>query len=349
LAALLPVIAILALAVSSRGLTGEISHAWSSLTSTNATVGESASRITQFGSSRPLYWSQGITVGEHALFKGVGALGYATARTQYTKSFQTVGHAHSYVIQTFADLGLLGLLLSLALLVAWGRAAARALAPGRRWSQLPAEQSLERSGLLALLLFVVGFGLSSAFDWTWYFPALTVPALLGAGWLAGRGPLGAPVGRAASRLPALSRPGALGACSALVVVSLVCAWLVWQPLRSANDAAAVFSAPNATTAFDDARAAEAADPLSLQPHLVLSKLYGDRGDEAAARGELVKAVQLQPRNYESWYALGAYDLGRHQAKLALPSLERAYVLNPTVFATVQTLQLAQGEASQPGG
>ena len=45
------------------GLTGEISHAWSSLTSVNAKVGESASRITQFGSSRPLYWSQGITVG----------------------------------------------------------------------------------------------------------------------------------------------------------------------------------------------------------------------------------------------------------------------------------------------
>ena len=348
-AALLPVLAVVAVAASSRGLTGEISHAWSSLTSTNAKVGGSASRITQFGSSRPLYWSQGITVGEHALFKGVGALGYATARTQYTKSQQTVGHAHSYVIQTFADLGLLGLVVSLALLVACGRAAARALAPGRRWSQLPADRSLERSGLLALLLFVVAFGLSSAFDWTWYFPALTLPALLGAGWLAGRGPLGAPVGRAASRLPALSRPGALGACSALVLVSLVCAWLVWQPLRSANDAAAVFSATDSSTAFDDARAAEAADPLSLQPHFILSKLYSDRGDAAAARGELVTAVQLQPRNYESWYALGSYDLARHQAKLAEPSLKRAYTLNPTVFATLSSLAQAVGEAAQPSG
>jgi O-antigen ligase len=349
LAALLPVAGILALAVSSRGLTGQISHAWSSLTSTNAAVGESASRITQFGSSRPLYWSQGITVGEHALFKGVGALGYATARTQYTKNVATVGHAHSYVIQTFADLGLLGLLVSLALLVAWGRAAARTLAPRSRWSEFPPEQSRERSGLLALLLFVVGFGLSSAFDWTWYFPAVTVPALLAAGWLAGRGPLAAPVGRAASRLPALSRPGALGACSALVLVSLVCAWLVWQPLRSADDAAAVFSASNASTAFDDARAAEAADPLSLQPHFVLSQLYSGEGNAASARGELLRAVQLQPRNYESWFALGSYDLRRHQAALALPSLRRAYTLNPTVSVTIDTLAQATSEAARPGG
>jgi O-antigen ligase len=348
LAALLPVLAILALALSSRGLTGEISHAWSSLTSTNAKVGESASRITQFGSSRPLYWSQGITVGEHALFKGVGALGYATARTRYTQSQQTVGHAHSYVIQTFADLGLLGLVVSLALLVAWARAVTRTLALRRRWNELPDEQSRERSGLLALLLFVVAFGLSSAFDWTWYFPALAVPALLGAGWLAGRGPLGAPVGRAASRVPALSRPGALGACSTLVLVSLVCAWLVWQPQRAADDVGGVFSATNSTAQFDDARAAQAADPLSLQPHLVLSQLYSNQGDATTARAELLQAVQLQPVNYESWLALGSYDLGRHEPKLALPSLERAFTLNPTVPDTGYTLNVARAQAATAG-
>jgi hypothetical protein len=343
LAALMPVAAVVALAASSRGLTGEISHAWHSLTSVNAVVGESSSRLTQFGSSRPLYWSQGITVGEHALFKGVGALGYATARTQYTHSSQTVGHAHSYVIQTFADLGLLGLAVGLALLVAWGRAAWRPLAPRVGWSQLEPGASWERSGLLALLLFVIGFGLSSAFDWTWYFPALTVPALLGAGWLAGRGPLARPVGRASSHLPALSRPGALAGCSAVVLVSLICAWLIWQPLRSANDASAVFSAPSTRAAFDDARSAEAADPLALQPHFVLQALYSAQGDQVAARRELVEAVQLQPQNFESWYELGTYDLNQHHPKLALRSLERAIALNPTYVDTQYGLATARRE------
>jgi hypothetical protein len=344
LAALLPVAALVALAASSRGLTGEISHAWHSLTSTNAVVGESSSRLTQFGSSRPLYWSQGITVGEHALFKGVGALGYATARTQYTHSGQTVGHAHSFVIQTFADLGLLGVLVSAALLVAWGWAAWRPLAPRSGWRRLEARASWERSGLLALLLFVSGFGLSSAFDWTWYFPALAVPALLGAGWLAGRGPLASPVGRAPSRKPALSRPGAMAACSALMLASLICAWLIWQPLRSANDASAVFSASNSRAAFDDARSAQAADPLALQPLFVLQALYSAQGDEVAARRELVKAVQLQPQNYASWYALGSYDLNHHQPKLALPSLKRAYELNPTLLDTQISLATARQQS-----
>jgi hypothetical protein len=348
LGCLLPAVAVFALAASSRGLTGQITHAWHSLTNVNSVVGESASRITQFGSSRPLYWSQGITVGEHALFKGVGALGYATARTQYVKSSPIVGHAHSYVIQTFADLGLLGLVVSLALLLAWGRAAWRALAPGASWSELSAERSHERSGLLALALFVLGFGLSSAFDWTWYFPALAVPALLAAGWLAGRGPLLGPVGRAVSRLPLLSRPGALSACSALMVVSLACAWLIWQPLRSADDASAVFSATSTKAAFDDARAAQAADPLALQPHFVLSQLYVGQGNLAAARAELVNAVRLQPRNYESWYALGSYDLAQHQPKLAISSLNQAFALNPTVFATQQRLSAAQQQAAAGG-
>jgi hypothetical protein len=337
LAALLPVAAVVALAASSRGLTGEISYAWHSLTTVNYHVGESASRITQFGSSRPLYWSQGITVGEHALVKGVGALGYATARTQYTDSPQTVGHAHSYVIQTFADLGLLGLIVSLALLVAWGWAAWRALAPRTGWQQLAGETSRERSALLALALFVVGYGLSSTFDWTWYFPALSVPALLGAGWLAGRGPLGAPVGRAQLRAPVLARPGALAAASVLVLVSLICAWLIWQPQRSADDAEAAVSARSAGAAFASARSAQAADPLALQPHFVLAQLYTGEGNAAAARAELVTAVDLQPHNYESWYALGTYDLAHNHPPLALASLERAYALNPTVLTTKDSL------------
>ncbi len=36
---------------------------------------------------------------------------------------------------------------------------------------------------------VVAFGVSSAIDWTWFVPGVAVPALVAAGWLAGRGPL----------------------------------------------------------------------------------------------------------------------------------------------------------------
>ena len=269
-AALLPFAVVAALAVSSRGLTGEISHAWSSLTSVNSGVGNGANRLGQLGSSRPLYWSEGITVGEHALLKGVGALGYATARTRYTTNLRVAEHAHSYVIQTFADLGLLGLAISLALVLAWGRSAVEAVALRSRWPGVDAERHSERAGLFALLLVALAFGALSATDWTWFFPGVTVPALIAAGWLAGRGPLARPVGRAARRAPMLTparrrrrrhRRGLAGATGR--------SWLIWQPLRSAQASAAAIAAAShlhAQEAFADARSAAAADPLSLQPH-----------------------------------------------------------------------------------
>ena len=50
---------------------------------------------------------------------GVGAGGYATARLRYRNDTLDVRHAHGYVVQTLADLGLVGTALSLALLAAW--------------------------------------------------------------------------------------------------------------------------------------------------------------------------------------------------------------------------------------
>ncbi len=343
-AAVLPLIVVAALAASSRGLTGEISHAWSSLTSVNNGVGNGAARLGQLGSSRPLYWSQGITVGEHALLKGVGALGYGTARTRYTRSPRIAEHAHSYLIQTFADLGLLGLAINLALVLAWGRAAAAAVALRTRWSGLERELCAERAGLFALLLVAVAFGLQSASDWTWFFAGVTVPALLAAGWLAGRGPLAQPVGRAARRAPLLARPAA-GATVALVAsLALLGAWLIWQPLRSfqASSAALVAAGQGHTgRAFADARAAAAADPLALQPRLLLASLYASIGDQRAARAQLTQAVALQPENRDSWLALGQYDLAIGQPRRALPSLRRAVALDPSMAEAADSLNQAQ--------
>jgi hypothetical protein len=342
LLALVPVLLVVGLAASSRGLTGEISHAWHSLTSVNSGVGDSPSRLGQFGSSRPLYWSEGITVGEHALLKGAGALGYATARTRYTTNPHVAGHAHSYVIQTFADFGLIGLAITAALLVAWCMATARAIEPRTGWTLLDPRRISEREGLVTLALVVLAFGLQSAIDWTWFFPGVTVPTLLCAGWLAGRGPLARPVGRAARRAPILNRPGVGAAVTVLIATALLGAWLIWQPLRSANAANAAETAGGLPAAFASARSAADYDPLSLQPLLLLASLYESEHDLRAARSELVKGVNTQPDNYESWLALGTFDLNNeHDPERSLPSLRRAVALNPTVPTTTQALAVAR--------
>ncbi len=63
----------------------------------------SPSRLAELGSSRPRTGSDGLRVGDHAPLAGTGAFGFAAAALPLLE--HRVHHAHSYVIQTFADFG----------------------------------------------------------------------------------------------------------------------------------------------------------------------------------------------------------------------------------------------------
>ena len=354
LVALVPVAAVGGLAASSRGLTGEISHGWHQLTSSTGTT-NSAGRVLQFGSSRPVYWHEGISVGDHNLFKGVGELGFSTARLRYTTNTSLVQQAHSYVFETFADLGLLGLAISAALLIAWLVASARALALRTRWRALAPGQAAERAGLASLGALVVGFGVQSTLDWTWYFAGVSVPVLLCAGWLAGRGPLvaaGAVDGLepAARRKPGrtlLDRPGAAAAATGLAALALLGAWFQWQPLRSDNQVNDALNAGSSTRVFSAAQAAANSDPLSLAPHDLLSSLYLQLHDTAQARAQLARATQLQPQNPQTWSALGGFDLTHGDPARAIPSLYRVLALDqvPDTTRVSAGVEINQAQAA----
>jgi tetratricopeptide (TPR) repeat protein len=193
-----------ALAATKRGLTGTISHDLSSLTNPNARVPQNTpGRLTAVGSVRARYWKEALEVFKAHPVLGAGAAGYATARLRYRTLDLDVRQAHGYVVQTLADLGIVGLVLTLALLIAWLLAAGRSTRPFNRrwilgrsppslaWRREPLAYTPERVGMLAMLCIVVVFGVHSFADWTWYVPGDAVVALLCAGWLAGRGPLSA--------------------------------------------------------------------------------------------------------------------------------------------------------------
>jgi O-antigen ligase len=225
-----------ALAVSHRGLTGSISHAVHTLTDPNAPVpANTPGRLTAVASVRARYWNEALEIFQAHPAAGVGAEGYATARLRYRNETLDVRHAHGFVVQTLADLGLVGLVLSVCLFAAWlvsasrsalpldGRAGALAAslrarviaAAARRGGVLarvarrerveaPAPSrgrpyTPERIALLSMFSVVACFGAHSLVDWTWYVPGTAFVALLFAGWLAGRGPLPAREPRALSR------------------------------------------------------------------------------------------------------------------------------------------------------
>jgi hypothetical protein len=286
--------------------------------------------------SRGRYWREGIWVGEHSLLKGAGALGYGTAVTRYTSDDRTVGHAHSYVVETFSDFGLIGVALMVAMLASWSLAVRRSL-----WGA--GEKSPERTGLLTLFAVVVTFGVHSTIDWTWFIPGTAIPALLCAGWLAGRGPLADTIGtRARTRL--LESPAKAAVALGAVTVTLLCAWAVWQPLRSADAAGSALSAASTGRlggAIAQAKSAADEYPVGVDPLFDLAAFYTAAGDRAAAHATLLRAIERQPQNAQTWLQLAEYELRMGHRRQALAPARRAHQLALSSSEAASAIQQAQ--------
>jgi hypothetical protein len=352
--ALVPLILVVALAMSSKGLGGSISSGWKSLTDPNdqTRVFNDPSRLTSVGSVRARYWDESIKIARAHPWLGVGAGGYATARLRYRADRLAVRHSHGYVVQTAADLGIAGLLASGALLVAWLVSVARTLGwriplpdPARRALRRPAPAAEapdprmtfgpEHVAMATLATVVLVYGVHSFVDWTWFVPGTTVIALLAAGWVAGRGPLAERVPDprllGASLAQGVRSPWRVAGAGLAVALGLVAAWTAWQPLRSVdadNEAIAVAATdyPKALKLTDTARAR---NPLSIDPLLTLAVVESAAQHPDRARAALVEAVRLQPSNPSTWEYLSRFALDQeNDPKLALRLLGPALYLDP---------------------
>src|SRR6185437_12716046 len=354
-----------ALAASHRGFTGTISHAVHSVTDPHAPVPSNGpGRLTAVGSVRARYWNEALKVFQAHPALGAGAEGYATARLRYRTETLDVRHAHGYVVQTLADLGLVGLGLTLALLLAWMAAAGRATHPfNRRWSSWktlrgwldradsggtpgwhrltgadgrPAPYTPERVGMLSMLCLVVVFGIHSLADWTWYVPGNACAALLCAGWLAGRGPLAAatsgdaPAGspRTIAAEEGTASSAASGPPSARPGLRARLAPRALGHLRIAVAAAAVVGALLAAWAqWQPERSATAAQQA-------LTELASN---PAAALASAQSAVSEDPLSAQALFTLAAVQQATGRPALARATLQRAVRLQPSNPQTWLTL------------
>lgn len=309
------------------GVPGQVSSAWHNLTNTHAKPPRGPARLTTTASAHARYWEEAWRVSSADRWRGAGAGGFAIARQRISRDDLVVQHAHGYGPQTLADLGLVGVGLSLALLAAWWRAARRA-APLRAG---PREG--ERAGLVTLLAVVVIFGVHSAVDWTWFVPGTAAVGLVAAGWLAARGPLDEPTG---SRVR--PGPGRLGAAAGALAVVLIAAWTALGPLgaQSATDRAlGLASRGDLAGARDGLASARSRDPLALEPRFALAELEGAAGRGGVARSELVGAVRTAPQDFEPWQRLGEWDADHGRATRAGSELAAARALAPYFVPNTQ--------------
>jgi hypothetical protein len=133
-------------------------------------TGATNQRFASLGSNRYGYWRVAIDTGLDHPLAGVGASGFRVAWLAHRDVDENVRDAHSLELETFAELGLVGVALLAALL---GGVALSARAAHRVDPVLAA-------GPAAAL---TAWAFHSAIDWDWEMPALTLVAVVLAGAL----------------------------------------------------------------------------------------------------------------------------------------------------------------------
>jgi hypothetical protein len=336
-----------AMALTERGLGGTISDRLEELTDDSAQHTSGPGRLGTTASSRSQYWRTAIDVFEDHPAAGAGAGAFAVAGLRYRREDASLSrHAHGYFVQTLADLGLTGLLVSLAVLGAWLFAALRAVGAtprstiGQRFllgerrvnrSRAPMWTN-ERIAVTALFLSALAYGLQSALDWTWFVPAPTAMALIAAGFVAGRPPPPAPADPARTLTVSPVAPWRVGVAAALVIAASVCAWNAWQPQRAdalADQAFASAAEGDVETALrkaDDARDVNGLSPKPLWARATALSL-AHRYQEAEDVFE--QAAAEHPNLPEAWLRLADFRLDRQDDPTgALEAVEAAIYLDP---------------------
>jgi hypothetical protein len=266
-------------------------------------------RFSSGGSNfRTVWWKQAWQGWEGAKLVGTGAGSFHLTNLAHRDSYldYTI-EPHDLPLQMLSETGIIGLLLFLV--------AAAALL--RHSAGLLRRPAVRRGPELALALVLPAYLLHSLVDVDWDFAAVSVPAFLVAGALAGRAPF-----RRVSPFGVLAATGV----AAFAFAALLLPWLA---ARWADDALA---APPAR-AVQLADRAESVDPLLVEPLWAKADAAVVLGEDQRAFDLFVQATARQPKNPQTWLQAGEFALSHRCWRLAYTYLERYTELDPRARAS----------------
>ncbi len=262
-------------------------------------------------SNRWCWWNEAVDVYAGNAPGGAGSGTFEIARKRYRSDARNVTQPHSVPLQQLAGGGLAALALFGAVVVA---AAATCVGALRRL------EGGERAAAVALVAVPFAYLLHALVDYNWEFLAVTAPAMVALGVLAGAGQ---PPG--AQRV----RP-VLGVGAVVLVLALL---VSFASPRLANTR--VRESTRALSSADFERAKDRADwarffnPFSLDPLFAIARIRERQKLQRAAEEAYVDAVELQPENPETWYALGIFELqALRNPCAAYEFLNEAYTRDP---------------------
>jgi hypothetical protein len=279
----------------------------------NVQLRDDPERIGGFSSNhRWTWWKESARIFADDPVGGTGAGTFALARRPLREDTQVPLAPHSLALQALSETGLVGFGLLLGFVGASAWAIRRALV------RLPFG---DRAAGAALAAGLVAYLAHSLIDIGWEYVAVSAPTFLVLGALLS-------AGRPAERSVRYRRPFAslvAGALTLTAVASLATPWLAERRVEAAFEA---IDRGDLELAASRAEQAAELNPLAVEPLHVHAAVEEGRGELATAERLYVEAVDLQPRNPQTWYELGRFEFeARGNLDEALRFLDRSYGLD----------------------
>ncbi|HEX3806221.1 MAG TPA: O-antigen ligase family protein [Gaiellaceae bacterium] len=266
--------------------------------------GSASTHLVQLGSNRYDFWRVAVDEFRRHPLVGDGARGFGPAYLVYGRSSETPARAHSLPLELLGEEGIIGFLLAAGAfgLVLFGLV--------RRTRGRSAVATAALGGCVLLLA-------QACVDWTFTFPALTIPFFVLAGiGLADEGRRSVP-----------TRAGRGGAALAALVALVV----FLPPWLSAK----LVTRGEAQRSTSDLHVAHLLDPVSVDPWLAEAQIATT---PAQALGPLEQARARAPRSVEVRYLLGSAYWNDGKRAAAAKEYEAALALDPREPAIEQALR-----------
>jgi hypothetical protein len=247
------------------------------------TTDDARDRLTSFNNNgRVEHWEVAVEAWREARLKGTGAGTYQNLWNRDRDIPFQVVDAHSLYLEVLSELGVVGLVLLLASLVA--------LCAGLLWRL----RGPDRPAAAAVLAATVGWAVHAGVDWDWELAAVTV-------WVFGLG--GVALARTSPReprpLPRLARVVAGLCCLGLALAP----YALWRSQEHLSDAVAAFRADDCPRAVDAALDSLSAVGARAEPWELIAYCNVRAGSGALAVDAARAAVARDPGDWEYSYAL----------------------------------------------
>jgi tetratricopeptide (TPR) repeat protein len=272
------------------------------------------------GAGRHDFYRVAIDAFEEEPLAGHGAGTYQFSWVKLRSIETPVHNAHSLYLEAFAELGLIGGLLTLAMVgfLLWTGFAAWRHARG-------AARELNAALLAAALAVAVGMGV----DWFWEIAALGSVFFLATGALLAARCVQLARARAASETQTGSSGFGLAigglALAWITALALIGPYLVEHEIKSSQAAAAESNLGVAVERADTARSIE---PWAASPYVQLGLLAELEGDYATGAEQMGKAIDREEDNWLYYYLRGRIEHQGGETAAAEADLGRARELNP---------------------